>query len=218
MHKQFLTLISVLLVSSAFGQINKGSILVGGNIGYFTTKIENTNGASLSDRKFVVFSPSAGTAIKQNLVLGIDLTYYGSEYESPQHNHMDDSKYAGGGVFIRNYKPLPNNFLLFAQGRIGYANIDREHGNLSNPTLRSTEDGWNINLAFMPGITYKFGEKLLLELALNDLLRLEFEKRDITESSFSGGSSQTREEKSFGISSSASQVPLWIGMRFVFSK
>src|SRR5690242_12601731 len=64
--------------SIASAQVNKGDIVVGGNIGYaeqVSTTSSNATPPPVNKYNNVSVNPSVGKAIRNNLVLGIDLGY-----------------------------------------------------------------------------------------------------------------------------------------------
>jgi hypothetical protein len=72
---------AILFASVASAQISKGSLFLGGNISTASSKVELPNGQEQEQKGFMI-SPAIGTAIKNNLIVGVDLTY--SKYESEQ--------------------------------------------------------------------------------------------------------------------------------------
>jgi hypothetical protein len=170
MQKTVYTLLALLLFSPAFSQINKGAILIGADVVYNKSTIKS-QGDPNAEQKYFQLSPSLSTAFRTNTIIGVDLTYSGSDYENEGVDYMMEAKDLGAGLFIRKYKPIVNAFHVFLQGRLGYINIDRENGDFSDPAQRSTTEGSNINLGATPGISYRAG-KILLELSLNNILKI----------------------------------------------
>jgi hypothetical protein len=212
MLKIVCTFLSVLIFSSAFSQISRGSVLVGVNFSIAKTEFENSG--SKWEQKSVVISPSIATAIRDNLVLGIDVMSTGAEYENESASYMNESKQLGGGLFLKQYKSIATSFMVFLQGRVGYAKIDNEYGSISNPASRSVTEGSNVSLGFVPGVSYKAGKSILVEVGINSLLNISMENTETTSPSFSG--SEVTKNKSFEVSSLGGVSPLTVGVKFVF--
>ncbi|MFL5745382.1 MAG: autotransporter domain-containing protein, partial [Niastella sp.] len=99
-------------------QISKGAVWVGGSIGYNHQKF-GTDTPYTKTNTFN-FSPAVGLVIKDNLVVGISLTYghgktnnNGSEIERKNNNY-------GAGIFVRQYIPIVNRLYLFGEAGANY--------------------------------------------------------------------------------------------------
>src|SRR5450432_360457 len=109
-----LLFISASLASNA--QITKGSILLGGNIG-FSTQTYNSNSPNEQKSTFLSFIPTCGWAVKDNMVLGFDLDYGYQSSNYPGSEKSTSNTY-GAGIFLRNYKNLGGKFYIFGQGSL----------------------------------------------------------------------------------------------------
>src|SRR5688500_5274887 len=101
--------ISLLLTGIAFfsliasAQIPKGSIWLGGNIGFSTSKEE---GGIDSKHSSYSISPAIGTAIKENTILGVQFNF--SQYKNENLNGEQVVQYMGADLFERKYWSLLN--------------------------------------------------------------------------------------------------------------
>src|SRR5215218_4159663 len=117
MKKTLLLAFSLFLIATvSHAQITKGSVLLGGNIGFGGSKDEYGNQPEVHT---FTFNPVLGIAVKENLVTGINIFYNHSKTT----NNMPGKQEAGvtgGGLFVRKYVPLGMKFYLYGQGNINY--------------------------------------------------------------------------------------------------
>ena len=125
MRKLYSILLAFLFASTfVHAQIKKGSTLLGGDIGGNTQKTQTGNQEALRQWG-ISLSPVYGMAIKDNLILGGDLTFAYSEYDNIGSEQRINVY--GGGVFLRKYKSIGNSgFYIFLQGRAGYRYLQSE--------------------------------------------------------------------------------------------
>lgn len=182
----FFCLILTGFISNA--QIGKGTIMLGGNLSYDKLS-SSTNGATSQKSTDLGLNPSFGKAIKDNLILGFDVTY-GHGTSSEQGVYDQTSNSFGAGIFLRKYKFLGNGFYLFGQSRLGGA---YSHGSSPNPNPSGTPNfetndvtnSFNLSLGFEPGIAYALNSKWQLEIALPDFFAVNYShlKETVTYSS-----------------------------------
>lgn len=182
-------------------QISKGAKLFGSSIGYNHVKLNSSNvmQSDIKTTSFVV-SPSAGVAVKENLVVGIRLDYSKST-EKSQHNYgssgTTENKNYGGGFFLRKYVPLVNRLYVFGESNIMYT-VNRQKASQqssSNSGYEIKSKGWSTGLNFTPGISYGVSKKFQIEGGFNSLLNVSYAKSKTTYEnnevakmdSFSGG-------------------------------
>jgi hypothetical protein len=207
----FLTF-SVLLCSVARAQIAKGDIMLGGDIYYYnsgsTSSSSGTPTYTYTNKSTNVgINPSFGKAIKDNLVLGVDITYNhytngdNSNNNSPDYNTNSNS--FGAGVFIRQYKPLGNGFYLFGQAEL---NGSYSSGKLDNPGTTSgyTKDdtkGYGFSLRLYPGVAYALNRRWQLETELTGFFALTYNHSKET-SDYVGQPEENSNTHNFNVSSS----------------
>lgn len=162
----FLVFIAAGLASNA--QITKGSILLGGNIG-FSTQTYNANSPNEQKTTFLSAVPNYGWAVKDNTVLGFDLDYGYQSYNYPGSDKSTSNTY-GAGIFLRNYKNLGGRFYLFGQGGLDGSYTTTKDINLSaTPTTEIDTKGYSLAIDFYPGIAYLVGNRLMLETGFPDI-------------------------------------------------
>ncbi|HXB42878.1 MAG TPA: hypothetical protein VNV85_02430 [Puia sp.] len=116
MKKKILLFATVLFVVSFFqahAQINKGSILLGGQINFYTQTISPDQKSN-----WINVTPAIGKAIKDNLIVGIDVNYARSSNVMGVPNNQTSNLF-GAGVFLRRYVQLGKGFYVFGQERFG---------------------------------------------------------------------------------------------------
>ena len=72
----FLFLIAFIIMSAVNGQIQNGTTVFGGNIGFITQKYDSgPGGGSINTSRSFNAAPLFAKAIKQNFIVGGDITY-----------------------------------------------------------------------------------------------------------------------------------------------
>lgn len=214
MRKLF-TFIAIAIFSSnaIYAQISKGAVLLGGGIGY-NSQENKQEGATIETKtsNFYV-SPAIGIAVKENLIIGGDLSFSSQMQEngSNETNH----KYYGAGIYMRRYLLIANRFYIFGQGRVGANIFDGE--TTQGTDYISTNKGYNINVGIYPGVSFQVNKKLHLEAGFNNLVYLQYENGKVKTKSLGNLSNVT--SKSFAINSSLNNMTgLYVGFRLLFAK
>lgn len=165
--KLSLLIIATLFSLNVLAQIKKGATLLGGNIGYFKQSEQPGNTNRKNSNSNFIITPSYGKAIKQNLILGFDVLYQSTI------NDNDSLKYKissyGAGIFLRKYAYLGSNFYLFGESTFG-GNINSRKLKNSNSVIKEDGNGFGIQLAFTPGISYALNKRLQLETKFYNFL------------------------------------------------
>ncbi len=172
MTRILLTLFVFLSLSSIVNaQFSKGSILLGGQLSY---SANNFTGAYRSgpNAYYGNFIISAGKAIKENTVVGINLTYGPSWIGDYSNYGLGPLRYYnavyGIGIFYRSYKSLGKEFYIFGEAGAGFSDTYESGTDYSGNKLISGHT-YSGNIYFMPGIAYKISKKVLLEITIPDL-------------------------------------------------
>jgi opacity protein-like surface antigen len=183
MKKMYALAAFITFFSAAHAQIKSGDIVLGGNLGYDNQGSSSpqipgsVSPTSFSKGNDLSFNPSVGKAIKENLVLGIDLSYTHSSFSGNVAGSPAATNSANGflvGVFIRRYKPLGNGFSLFGQAEVA--------GSYShNRSVDPTTDGSNMkeNVYFLTfqlyaGIAYALNRRWQLEVGIPNFLSIDY--------------------------------------------
>jgi len=169
--KKILTLsfLCALCISALHSQINKGSVLLGGNIGFSTNKTKDT----AMENNSLSVTPVAGIAVKQNLIVGISLGYGHSKNNLNGSGSQTEYKSYGAGVFARKYVPLGKGFYFFGESGLNYQDYSDIYTNTSQ---KSEVKGQNISFNLYPGVSYAISKKFQLEFGLPQLVTLGYSK------------------------------------------
>lgn len=151
-------------------QVNKGSILLGGD--FFFSWDKTGEGVNSRKSSSIWITPAFGYAIKKNLVTGVYMEYANSEANfSPNNNRYEDNRY-GGGLFIRKYKQLgKSDFSIFVHGKGG---VSFRKETTYEPLLSQVNKTFMTTISFNPGISYKLSKKLQLETGLTNFLYMQY--------------------------------------------
>jgi len=199
---------------TASAQITKGSVLLGGGISggkhsYEPDPYENRS-SSLN------FYPTIGIAVEDNAVVGLRLSYFASKDKQTGNNYFNEQKLEGygAGVFYRRYMNLSQRFFLFGEAGLSYSQNTYTQ-NKGNTQSKRISHG--VNLDLFPGVAFAVSKKFHLELGLNDLLDVSYNRTNYE--STSGTNISTSKSSGFGISTNVStSAPLMVGFRFVLGK
>ncbi|HEU4902800.1 MAG TPA: hypothetical protein VFT06_08405 [Flavisolibacter sp.] len=199
------------LTSSA--QITKGSVLLGGGISGGKNKSENNN--QESQYSSFSFYPAIGLAVKENTVVGLRLSYYHSKSESDNSPYKQEQNGYSAGFFYRKYMPFSKKFYLFGEGAAYYGHSDLKY---IYPDSESIQETNNVGVNFYPGVAFAVNKSIHLEVGLNNLVDLSYNKSESKNTS-SGNTTTTSKASGFGFSTNVStSAPLTVGFRFVLGK
>jgi hypothetical protein len=204
MKKLYFFVFGILLCTIVQAQINKGAIMIGGNVGYSEQSGKSSGALVTTKMESWNVNPSFGKAIKDNLVLGLDINYGHSHYDNGDPSYDNGTNNYKAGVFLRRYKPIGNNFYLFIQSMFS---VSYTHGTASyqngNNIPYTHDDNKEFGLAFQiyPGISYAINRKWQLETGLPNFLSAAYNhSKDVV--SNTGQPDQSSSGHSFQISSS----------------
>jgi hypothetical protein len=217
MKKFYLSLSLLFIFFLSQAQINKGAVLLGGNLEYDAAS-SSSNVAGSIKTSFLNLNPTFGKAIQDNLVLGFDVTYGHSTGSQPQQFNQTSNE-VGAGFFIRKYKLLGNGFYLFGQSRIGgyyLHSTSNDPGTQNSPS--TIENGYNISLQFYPGIAYAINRKWQVEIGLPTFFAVNYDHSKGTDSN-TGQPDQTFTSNSFdAVSSLSGTNEFSVGLRYVIDR
>jgi hypothetical protein len=204
----FLLFIAASLSSRA--QIKQGSWLLGGDFTFTSNTSNQPDGTPYSNKNTsFTISPSVGKAIKDNLILGFDLSYthQGSTTVQPlPPDEVSTYNQYGAGVFMREYKTLGSNFSLFLQERVGGSFAKLINSNSSDARSMS------FNLGFSPGVAYSVSRKVQLETGFQNLLYANYTHTKI------GADPSAVKNNNFSVGTNLGYAfqNLIVGVRFLF--
>lgn len=222
MKKITLLAIVVCIVSAAQAQIGKGSLMLGGALNFgISSDNSGTPIASYSNNRAII-SPVGGLAFKENLIAGIGLTYGNSKYQNTSNPNTSQSarfKTTGGFFFIRKYRILGKGFYLFGEPNINYTvNDDIRNFDVGNGLVKQSDKYQSLGLSLYPGIAYAVNKKIHLEIGMNKIFSLGYNKRTYSQLYLNGDVIQSQ-STGFDLSTNLStNAPFTVGARFVLAK
>jgi len=138
----------LILALSVFGVANaqKGTILVGGNIGYTSEKIDRPI-AEVKTNTFE-FSPKVGYQFHENWTVGAEFSIQSSK----NNNGGSEGKFNAfrTGAFVRYTVPLSDTFSVFADLGAGFQNEKTK--NYQDGLLVSTDKGSGLYAGITPAL------------------------------------------------------------------
>ncbi len=180
MRKNYVLLFIVagLLISGiSMAQFQTGEKIAGAGLN-FSSSVQNTySGLTPVEYKSTGFNLAFdfGIAKKENRLNGffVDAGYNVSKTVYPTQTSSDyksDGYNAGAGYFSRRYKSIGKSFFLFAEGRMGVNYSDRQFTN----NYYSSEKSYGFSAGIFPGVAYRTGKRLLLELKFADFVSIGY--------------------------------------------
>jgi hypothetical protein len=217
--KSTITSLLVLITVASSAQIKKGSIFLGGDLGFSGGSTKPVENMPVTESKSTGFniSPLVGKAIKDNLIAGVGLYYSSNTLKQTAPNAVNKSttNYYGGNVWLRKYYDLSKSFYLFLNTSLNVNISDQKTDYNPGPNL-SKAKGFGINANIYPGVAYQMRKRFFLEASLNNLVslnygRTKYERKDEL------GNNSSYISKNYGFSSSIANGtnPLQIGVRWI---
>ncbi|WEK37297.1 MAG: hypothetical protein P0Y53_07270 [Candidatus Pseudobacter hemicellulosilyticus] len=178
MKKFYLALSGILLFSvlTTQAQLKKGSIQLGAEFGYSNQREDTESGIVDFKMHTLVFTPNFAFALKDNLLMGIDITYTSANNTIDPDKAIDLEGH-GMGVFIRRYWPVAKRFYVFGQARLGVDFTTTNYPTSTAPVaeLRST----SFSAGVYPGISFALTRSILLETGFNNLLAFTYTRNTV---------------------------------------
>ena len=217
-------LLAVILFTgaNAVAQVNKGTIFLGGDIGFGFSNYKSDNpndNIHYQKSSSFNFSPSVGWVVKENMVVGgrINLAFFKYNFVPNPSDNTQKQNNIGAEIYVRKYLPLGKSFYLFGDASLG-GQSNYLTSNINSPGYIHTEKGYSINAVLYPGISYQIKKCLFLEMALSNLVGLSYTKTN-TEQQGQNVQNYKGVNNSFGFYSSlGSDVPIHVGFRWAIPK
>jgi hypothetical protein len=203
-------------------QIKKGAVWLGGSVGYNQYKDDPVDTAVHDFKNNTLsISPAVGFAVKDNLVVGIRLTYAHTKTDNNGTYLESKGDNYGGGIFIRQYIPVVNRLYLFGEAAAAYISTKQtdtynQFYNGNYVKSHTTTKGWNAGVSITPGVAFAVTKKFQLETSLNSLLGVTYSKNKITAERPATGTNKTISQFNAGIFTD-SKVQFNIGCRFLIN-
>ena len=200
-------------------QIDKGSVLIGGDLGVFSTSDKssgNTINSSKSTGTTLNLNPSIGLAVQNNLVAGINL---GFGYLTGNNQKQRTYDF---GVFMRKYKTLTGHLYFFGEAAISFQYIDYVMTDASGSPSRQDVKASGVNIGFSPGLGYGLTRRWQLEIIFPSVIYLQYTHSE-TNTTFpiqGGMPMQNRDvNDNFSFNTNlANNFQLAVGLRYLIGK
>lgn len=227
MKKTALIFAALSLGFATHSQIAKGTNFIGGNVHFLGASNSVTGFAEDKSSSFALdVNPNFGHFVKDNLALGVNLNFgmlnststsripFPSEFELKNESEL---LIYGGGVFLRKYKNITDNFLFFVNVGAGYNYLTTENRTIYPPnidplpqSMGNTGTAHRVGAAISPGIVYFATPKLGIELSYGSL----HYSHSSGETRYNGGSKENDKTHNYGINLGTSSLA--IGLNYYF--
>lgn len=187
----------------ANAQINKGTILIGGQVNFFnqTQKAEQNE----NDHQNWNLSVSAGKAIKNNRIVGIAIGNSGMRSKGTNSSGDEITSKNDGfniGGFYQAYQGLGKKFYAFGQANLRYQ-YNKEGYEITSNGKKWEASTHGVLVGATAGLSYQIFKKALVELTLPYLASIGVSGKTSEET----GRPETQiKETNWGISSSLSNL------------
>jgi hypothetical protein len=170
------------IVTTRAQQISKGSVWLGGNIGFNQNKTDYDNNPDYKNQSFSI-SPTIGKAVQDNLIVGINITYQKTKTTNIGGAvNESNEKYYGGGVFVRRYVPVISRLYVFGDVNVWARRYRSDGIPYAGATIKTQTKGGESGVSLTPGISVGINKKLQLETGFNSLFSTYYSKRKTTSS------------------------------------
>lgn len=216
---KFNLLVICLFMSSLLtAQIKKGALFLGGDLQIYSSTATSTNPNQFTSKNSgTSFYPSIGWVVKENMVIGGSLLLSFNNNEQQPTFYQNKGNRIGAGIFIRKYMQLGKSFYLFGNAALNGQSVYSKYIYVQQPSYY-TEKGYAINAVLIPGLAYQVTKSLFLELALNNLLSLGYERKNTDDHNQNGNIYKSVSNNYSLYSSLGNGVPLQVGLRWMLAK
>ena len=175
MKKSLILILSLMLLStSSFAQLQKGNLLLGGNVNFQTSSTESDNlgvagGNTAKSNSFFV-SPLVGYFLSDRTVLGLKVDYSSSITENlifsgPPAIFENDR--IGLGPFVRRYFPVKEWVAFYGQAEVNYGSA--RHFQTNNSNSSSETKTRSVNFVASLGLSFFPTKWMSIDLSANPL-------------------------------------------------
>lgn len=216
MQRKLTLLPALLLINfmAANAQFTTGKYLIGG---YLSFQTENGKNLDYKNEGAIV-NLNFGKVIKENTVVGINLSYGQTSYDYVG-SEVQKFKQYGAGVFYRKYKSLSKDFHLFGEAGLDYSYSENKTTGGSNIQNNSINNSATIKL--MPGLSYSLNNKVQIELLMPNIVGIGY-SHSTFKNTYPGGPAMPDKNKSAFVFSTNLNYNLLsnfgIGFKFLLGK
>ena len=211
MNRKLLFVCTLVCCSSFLqAQIGKGSLMIGGQLGYTSSNSRSQAPNESYEGDTFGGSLSVGKAIKDRLFVGVELGSGLSNSEQDM-GYKSHNVYHGAGIFMRKYFDIGKRFFVFTHANSGINFFDNE---ARSPLDFREDEGYSLVVAFSPGLSYALNRKLHLETGFQSIVSASYSRGKVKRSN----GQQTRNEN-FSVSTNLNNLAsIRVGLRLLFAK
>jgi len=175
MKKSLILILSLMLLStSSFAQLQKGNLLLGGNVNFQTSSTESDNlgvagGNTAKSNSFFV-SPLVGYFLSDRTVLGLKVDYSSSKTENlifAGPSVIFENDRIGLGPFVRRYFPVKDWVAFYGQAEVNYGSA--RHFQTNNSNSSSETKTRSVNFVASLGLSFFPTKWMSIDLSANPL-------------------------------------------------
>lgn len=175
-------LVMAALAICSFANAQKGTVLVGGNIGYTSQNVDYNGGETKSNE--FSFSPKVGYQFHENWTVGGEFTVASSKDEQGINEYKTNT--SRFGAFVRYTMPLSQTFSVFADLGAGFQNrTNKEY--IGANYAKEKADGMYIGVVPALFINMKKGFGLNFSIGGLGYDTLSYDNRDVNTFNFNFG-------------------------------
>ena len=214
MVKKLLLFISIsMLAFICNAQINKGTILLGGDINFTAQAVEQSGISGTQKNSYLVFSPVLAKAIKENIFLGGSFSFSSGRSVNSNNDKLE-SNGIGAGIFIRKYKSFLKNFYAFFQTGL---NTTWGKSEIVASGL-SYQKSFSASLNVTPGLSIGISKKIYFETGFANVASLSFFRTKTVDNILPVSQTTINRVIQFSSSLSAMSSSLYFGFRVMLSR
>jgi hypothetical protein len=214
MQKFYFLAALVIISVSGSAQIKKGSILLGGQLSYYTDKIEIGN----DEQQYSAgtFGISLGKAIKENRVLGFNFGFSPGKQENIRRGsdtfNLSINRF-DVGVFYREYKRLAKDFYFFGQVDGAFITSNQKEKYRRSSDIKVTQRGAFLTLT--PGFSYQLFKKMQLEVTIPGIVGIQYSVNKVDSQNPLTQSSKRKQLSVYSNLNNGTNLS-WLGVGFRF--
>lgn len=160
------SLLILALAVFSFANAQKGTILVLGNVGYYSQKSDVSLGISPTQNSFN-FSPKVGYQYNDNWTVGVE-SYISNSKQTYTSGEYKSNNFSVGG-FLRYSKPIGGIFSAYADLGTGYHNAEQTQYNGGDFPYTSTMKGNGFYVGVTPALLLNINKGFGLNFNLGSI-------------------------------------------------
>lgn len=195
-----LTIVCLFTISFSYAQFEVGQKVFSGGISLSSSKSTSIVTSNQSNFGFGLYSTLGKFVTPNHLVgFGINFSSNSQQQEVQPNLYKNNFNQIGFSYFSAYYKPLVKNLYGYITwGASGNYNFNSYHTTVSSVESVQKTNGFSVGISATPGIAYKLNKRVLINVALNNLLLASFTSNKSTYSN----SAQVDKYNGFGLYSS----------------